>query len=64
MKFNLLLLISLGFVSLFMTSCGDDDSTDLTLNISGLEDLGDAAIYEGWIMVDGTPQTTGTFSAT
>ncbi len=62
MKINLLLLISLGFVSLFMTSCGDDETTNLTLNISGLEDLGDQAIYEGWIMVDGVPQTTGTFS--
>ena len=62
MKINLILLVSLGFVSLFMSSCSDDDTTDLTLSISGLEDLGETAIYEGWIMVDGAPQTTGTFS--
>jgi len=36
--------------------------SSLNLNISGLENLGSSAMYEGWIMVDGAPQTTGTFS--
>ena len=35
---------------------------ELVLNILGLEDLGNSAMYEGWIMVDGSPITTGTFS--
>jgi len=45
---------------------GDDDTDNskgtLTLNIAGLEDLGSTAQYEGWILVDGTPVTTGTFT--
>lgn len=35
---------------------------DLTLSITGLEDLGSSYLYEGWIMVDGTPVSAGTFS--
>ena len=42
----------------------DDEQTtkDLTLNISGLENLGSDFVYEGWIIVDGSPITTGRFS--
>ena len=52
-----------------LNSCGDDDSTqpvegNLTLNITGLEDLGTNYNYEGWIMVKGTPVSTGVFSVT
>lgn len=52
---------------LLITSCGDDeeivtDSDNLTLSITGLEDLGNTAQYEGWLLVDGTPITTGTFT--
>jgi len=65
MKKVLLLMLGL---SLFLVGCDDDDSpsepttSSLSLNISGLEDLGSSAMYEGWIMVDGAPKTTGTFS--
>jgi hypothetical protein len=65
MKKALLLLLALSF---FLISCDDDENSvapttsSLDLNISGLEDLGSAAMYEGWIMVDGAPKTTGTFS--
>lgn len=50
-----------------LASCGDDDEViadtdNFTLNISGLEDLGNTAQYEGWLLVDGTPVTTGTFT--
>lgn len=57
-------MMALFMVSLSFTSCGDDEPTteSFTLNISGLEDLGSEAAYEGWIMVDGAPQTTGVFS--
>ncbi len=52
--------------ALIATSCDNDDdvnsSTNLTVNINGLEDLGSSAIYEGWIIVGGAPISTGTFS--
>lgn len=48
-------------------SCGDDDTADaltseLTLNLTGLENLGPDFVYEGWVLVDGTPMTTGLFT--
>lgn len=55
---------------LLLASCGDDDgdelalptTSDFTLNISGLEDLGEDYAYEGWIIVDGVPQSAGIFN--
>ncbi|MDV7187561.1 hypothetical protein R3X25_09740 [Lutibacter sp. TH_r2] len=59
-------LFSLLMLGLAFASCDDNDDTpkfnDLTLNISGLEDLGDDYEYEGWIIVNGSPITTGKFS--
>jgi len=62
-----LAILALGLI---FTSCNnDDDSTDstttkkLTLNIDGLEELGSDFVYEGWIIVDGTPESTGTFTS-
>lgn len=59
-----ILSLSLGF-----TSCSNDDdavsqpsTANLNLNLQGLESLGPDYVYEGWIMVDGTPLTTGRFS--
>ncbi|MBI5857943.1 MAG: anti-sigma factor [Sphingobacteriales bacterium] len=49
----------------FLTSCkknNDVKTETLTVGITGLEDLGANARYEGWIMVGGTPVSTGTFS--
>ncbi len=45
----------------------DDDATldttsEFQLNIDGLEDLGSDYAYEGWIIVDGAPKTTGVFT--
>lgn len=57
--------------SLLITSCSDDDETtiptspttsNLTLDITGLENLGNDYVYEGWIIVDDAPVTTGVFS--
>lgn len=54
----------------FIISCNDDDPASgptngtLTLNLSGLEDLGSTAQYEGWVLInpaDG-PISTGTFT--
>ncbi len=54
------------FAILSLTGCKNDDEENpmqnLNLNISGLEDLGSEAMYEGWIMVGGVPMSTGTFS--
>ena len=38
-------------------------STTLTLNLNGLEALGDDYVYEGWIIVNGNPVSTGIFSS-
>lgn len=57
-------VLSIAFLSLLI-SCDKDDSSPestLNLNLSGLENLGNDFAYEGWIMVNGSPQTTGTFS--
>lgn len=55
-------------LAIVVTSCDNDDDTNgtsnLSLSISGLEDLGASAIYEGWIIVDGSPISTGTFNVT
>lgn len=52
--------------SLCFMSCDKDDDNNQTssfnLNIAGLEDLGAGYAYEGWIMVDGSPVTTGVFT--
>ncbi len=37
-------------------------AADLSLDLSGLEDLGPTATYEGWLIVNGSPVSTGTFS--
>lgn len=66
-KQALLVLATLlsGFI---LTSCSNDDDDDampqanLTLNINGLEDLGANYVYEGWILANGSPVTTGRFT--
>lgn len=61
------MLPALFFVSLLAIGCKDDEevilpTSTLELNISGLEDLGPDYEYEGWMMVNGAPITTGRFS--
>jgi hypothetical protein len=60
------LIIAISVGALLLTACSDDDSNEtsvaeLNLELSGLEDLGSSFTYEGWIMVDGSPVSTGTF---
>ncbi|MEP1094445.1 MAG: anti-sigma factor [Cyclobacteriaceae bacterium] len=38
------------------------EGAGVTLDIAGLENLGADFVYEGWVLVDGTPVTTGTFT--
>jgi hypothetical protein len=67
MKKNALMLITIA-AGLLVGCSNDDDSTpanttsNLTLNLTGLEDLGNGFTYEGWVLVDGTPISTGTFN--
>lgn len=56
------------FIVVFVTSCNNDDdatlsTNNLTLNLTGLEALGDDYVYEGWLIVNGSPISTGTFSS-
>jgi hypothetical protein len=57
-------------VAAILTSCKKDDEEpmepssskkSIMLDISGLEDLGSNYVYEGWIIVNGSPLSTGTF---
>lgn len=41
---------------------GDDSTRALNLGFTGLEPLGADMVYEGWIIVDGAPVSTGRFS--
>ncbi len=55
-------------IGIFASSCSSDDdntptTSNLTLNLAGLEALGDDFVYEGWVIVDGSPVSTGTFSS-
>lgn len=58
--------LGLFVVALSLSYCSNDDDApttkDLTLNINGLENLGADYVYEGWIIVDGSPVTTGRFT--
>ena len=66
-KKTVLGLLAIGLIAM---SCSSDDdnnngptTADLTLNLQGLEALGDDFVYEGWIIVNGQPVSTGTFSS-
>jgi hypothetical protein len=62
MKNKFLSLIAFGML---LVSCSKDDNTaapQLKLNLTGLENLGANYKYEGWIVVNGSPVTTGTFT--
>jgi len=73
MKSKIIISTSLIATALIFSSCKKDDDGDnvgttttttktLTLSLSGLEDLGDDYVYEGWVIVDGSPVSTGTFN--
>ncbi|MGB0839160.1 MAG: anti-sigma factor [Chitinophagales bacterium] len=62
-KVNLLFAFFISSI-IFLTGCQDDDpvNANLTLSVSGLEDLGEDYAYEGWVIVDGSPVSTGIFT--
>jgi len=39
-----------------------DVSTNVALDLSGLEPLGSGFVYEGWVIIDGAPVSTGRFN--
>lgn len=57
-------------IGIFAVSCSSDDdgspslTKTLSLNLTGLTDLGPNFVYEGWIIVAGNPVSTGTFTST
>lgn len=64
------LFIAVVLSGLIATACSNDDdsnprseTSDLTLNLQGLEELGSNFVYEGWLIVDGSPISTGVFSS-
>lgn len=64
---NLIVLLLAGLT--IISACKKDEEMmeepipmkSISLNISGLEDLGSDYVYEGWLIVDGAPVSTGTF---
>ena len=51
---------------LVLISCSEDNvatNGNLTLDLDGLEELGSDFVYEGWLIVNGSPVSTGTFSS-
>ena len=61
------ILVLLFVVSLISACNKNDDDTitvsDLRLNLNSLETLGTDYVYEGWIIVDGSPISTGVFTS-
>lgn len=59
-------LVFLFLVASILFACDNDDDTPSTsmleLDFNGLSELGSDYVYEGWIMVNGAPVTTGTFT--
>ena len=62
-------IIGILVIGCIASSCNNDDDSNnvpahsnLTFNLTGLEDLGSDYLYEGWIIVNGAPVSTGTFS--
>ena len=55
-------------IAVFITACSNDDDTpvngNLTVDLTGLEELGSNYVYEGWLIVNGSPVSTGTFTST
>jgi hypothetical protein len=61
MKRTKIVLLSILAIGIGFTSCKKNKSVDLSLDISGLENLGSEYRYEGWIIVDGDAISTGVF---
>lgn len=60
-------ILTILLIAIFFVACDDNDdvitTSNLTLNLNGLETLGANFVYEGWIIVNGSPVSTGTFTS-
>jgi hypothetical protein len=61
---NVVLLAVFLTTTLAVFGCGGDDETptQLELQLDGLDPLGDGYVYEGWLIVDGAPVSSGRFT--
>jgi len=69
MKRTLLTTAVIAAAALVIAGCSDNKSSPtqpqmgtLTLNITGLDNLGTGYDYEGWLIVNSSPVSTGTFT--
>lgn len=67
---NKLPILAIALVAILFTSCKKDDDEpiepmdgNLVLNLTGLEELGSDYKYEGWLIVNDAPVSTGVFSS-
>jgi hypothetical protein len=65
---RLLKLVYFYTITILIASCNSDNETiitegDLTIDLTGLEELGSNFVYEGWLIVNGNPISTGTFTS-
>ncbi len=62
-----ILLAATFVLGMLAVSCSSDDgppTSNLTLEVVGLEPLSIGATYEGWLIVEGEPVSTGKFTST
>lgn len=65
-KTQLILIALIGLI--VVSSCKKDNDPEpttmksISLDLTGLEDLGPDYVYEGWLIVNGSPVSTGTFT--
>jgi hypothetical protein len=65
---KILKLVYVGVAIVFFASCNDNNEEltttgNLTIDLTELEELGSDFVYEGWLIVDGSPVSTGTFTS-
>jgi hypothetical protein len=65
---KILKLVYVCVVIVFFASCDDNNEEltttgNLTIDLTGLEELGSNFVYEGWLIVNGSPVSTGTFTS-
>lgn len=67
MRIRRRVLLAASVVAALAAACSDDESGErtatrsLALTLTGLSPLGSQAVYEGWLIVGGSPVTTGRF---
>ena len=65
MKKVLNLAIAFTIATIFVACNNENEPTtgNLTVDLTGLDELGSNFVYEGWLIVDGKPVSTGTFTS-